>query len=47
MQWLRKVPTESNRKPIQRQVETTYFHTGSFGYGWGAVLNGHKEAIIF
>jgi hypothetical protein len=33
------VPSQSNSKPIHKPIETTYLHTDSSGYGWGAVLN--------
>jgi hypothetical protein len=32
---------------IHKPVETTYVHTGSLGYGWGAVLNERLEARGF
>jgi hypothetical protein len=35
------------RKAIPRSMETTYLNTDNSGYGWGAVLNSHKETSGF
>jgi hypothetical protein len=47
IQWWTEVPSQSNGKPIHKPIETTYLHTDSSGYGWGAVLNEHVEARGF
>eukprot|EP00873_Tetraselmis_striata_P008808 jgi/Tetstr1/429072/TSEL_019036.t1 len=38
MQWWTAVPTQANRKPIHRPVETAYLHTDSSGSGWGCTM---------
>eukprot|EP00873_Tetraselmis_striata_P014119 jgi/Tetstr1/434383/TSEL_023484.t1 len=43
LQWWVGVPTQHNGRPINRPVETGYLHVDSSSYGWGAVLNEHRE----
>eukprot|EP00873_Tetraselmis_striata_P027166 jgi/Tetstr1/447430/TSEL_003690.t1 len=44
LEWGCDVPTRHNGAPILRTVETTYLHTDSYQYGWGAVLCETTEA---
>ena len=47
LEWWSKVPSQHNRRPIHRSVETAYLHCDSSDFGWGAVLNDTKEARGF
>eukprot|EP00873_Tetraselmis_striata_P029823 jgi/Tetstr1/450087/TSEL_037133.t1 len=38
---------ESNCTPIHRPVETAYIQCDRSGYGWRAMLNGHRETRRF
>ena len=47
LEWWRTVPQQRNGRPIFSPVETAYLHTDSSSFGWGAVLNDHREARGF
>ena len=47
LEWWSDVPHHQNGRSIWRHVETAYMHVDSSDFGWGAVLNDHKEARGF
>ena len=47
LEWWSAVPQRQNGRSIWQPIETAYMHVDSSDFGWGAVLNDHKEARGF
>ena len=44
LEWWRKVPEKHNIAPFFKPIDSSYMHSDSNGFGWGAVPNDNIEA---